>query len=1347
MPRRAAVILRAMRNPLRLGLTATFVLAGLVVLAPAAHPATAPSVDDVVAKNIAARGGVTRLKALASLRMTGKIRFGGGDFTTEAEYSDLRKRPAMERTEVTLQGLTQVSGYDSKDAWSFSPFGGRREAEKASADETKVAAESADFDGPLVDWRDKGHKVELLGTEDVDGTPAIELRVTRKSGNLDYVFLDPDSYLEIRVRSVTRVRGIESVSETDFGDYRQVGGVWVPFSMDSGSVGGPRVVHLTFDRIEANVAADDALFHFPVAGAVVSRAVVAGPPDAAPTPLPVAPDVPAGAAVVIDAGTVSGLGARNIGSAAMSGRIAAVAAANDGGKTTLYVGAASGGVWRSYDGGTTFTPVFDKQPVQSIGAITIDPSHPKTIWVGSGEAWTRNSVSIGNGIYKSTDAGDTWANVGLPESERIVKIVVDPRNGDTVYACVPGKLWSDSADRGVYKTTDGGKTWSLVLKGGNLSTGCSGLSMDPRNPGVLFAGMWDFRRQGWTFRSGGDGPDAASGSGLYRSADGGKTWTALTARTNKGLPEAPWGRVEVVVAPSNASVIYALIESRKSALYRSADGGKTWEQRDRSQMMVWRPFYFARLVVDPTNPDRLFKPDGGLIVSEDGGRTFSGSGGGSHGDWHDLWIDPANPKHVIGGDDGGLWLSYDGGNRWWKVNSLPVSQFYHVAVDDKDPYQVYGGLQDNSSWVGDSSYPGGITNSRWENLYGGDGFWTVPDPTDPDAVYAESQGGNLGRVDRKTLSTRAIQPKAGYHEKLRFNWNTPIQVSPTRKGTLYLGAQFLFRSTDRGESWERISPDLTTNDPEKQKQEQSGGVTVDNSSAEMHTTIYSISESPRNASVLWVGTDDGNLQLSRNAGKTWDNVVGHVPGLPKASWVSWVEASRHDAATAYAAFDRHTFGDMAPWVFKTTDYGKTWTRIVGPDQGVRGYVHVIKEDTVRKDLLFMGTELGLWISVDGGARWAEFKGSNFPAVAVRDLQVQAREHDLVVATHGRGLWIIDDLTALRALSTATLARNTAFLPGRPVQQRMSAGGGWVEGDATFVGESAPGGAVISYYLRTRHIYGPIKLEILDAKGNLIDTVTPTKRRGINRVTWTTRVKPPKVPRAAEVAGSSTQGPRVLPGTYTLRLTRGAEVVETKLVIGLDRRARYKPADRKAQFDAVMRAHALFGDMSQLVDRLDHIRAAAQARLEGLGADEPLAAKLRALVGKLDELKKKIVATTEGGAITGELRIREHLDDLYGTLESYEGRPTRYQLERIDVLARELGDVGKDLDALVASEVRPLDDQLKARKLEPIATAADADADADGDERRGPDEHALRCVTSRGRECESDVFEATRNERR
>src|SRR6478672_8813130 len=423
--------------------------------------------------------------------------------------------------------------------------------------------------------------------------------------------------------------------------------------------------------------------------------------------------------------TISGLGARNIGSAAMSGRISAIAGVKEpSGKITLFVGAASGGIWKSDDGGTRFRPVFDEQPVQSIGTIAIDPQNSKNVWVGTGESWTRNSVSIGDGIYKSTDGGETWTHSGLEKSERIAKIAVSPKNSDTVFAAVPGALWSDSTDRGLYKTTDGGKTWNQVLKGPNLSTGCTDVVIDRANPDVMFAAMWDFRRKGWEYRSGGERPTAPSASGLFRSTDSGNTWTEVTPEANRGFPKKPYGRLAVAIAPSNAKRVYAFVESPDSALFVSDDGGVTWDKRDKSNWMVWRPFYFANLIVDPKNPDRVFKTDGPLILSEDAGKSFSVVGGfqGAHGDVHDVWIDPTNTDTVISGDDGGVYYSYNSGARWWKANNLPISQFYHVSVDDADPYHVYGGLQDNSSWVGQSQYPGGVANSQWENMYGGDGF-------------------------------------------------------------------------------------------------------------------------------------------------------------------------------------------------------------------------------------------------------------------------------------------------------------------------------------------------------------------------------------------------------------------------------------------------------------------------------------------------------------------------------------------------------------------------------------------------------------------------------------------------
>jgi photosystem II stability/assembly factor-like uncharacterized protein len=1024
--------------------------------------------------------------------------------------------------------------------------------------------------------------------------------------------------------------------------------------------------------------------------------------------------------VKVDSDTISGLGARNIGSAEMSGRVTSIAAVHENGRLTVYIGSASGGVWKSVNGGTTYKPVFDKQDVQSVGAITIDPSNPKNIWVGTGEAWTRNSVSIGDGVYKSNDGGDNWTHVGLENSERVAKILIDSHDGNTVYACVPGKLWSDSDDRGVYKTTDGGKSWTKILKGGNLSTGCSMITMSSADSKTLFAGMWDFRRKGWTFRSGGDGPSAASASGLYMTTDGGTTWQELDEKSAKGLPAKPWGRVAVAMAPSNPKVVYALVESTSSALFRSADGGKTWDRRDASQMMVWRPFYFANLIVDPKNENKVYKPDGGLVMSEDGGKSFSGISGGAHGDFHDVWVDPENTNRLITGDDGGVWYSMDGANNWWKAQNLPISQFYHVSVDGADPYHVFGGLQDNSVWMGDTAYPGGITNSRWENLGGGDGFWAFADPADPHYAYVESQGGYIARVNTLNLSARNIRPEPNYGEgKLRFNWNTPMQISPNEKGTIYIGAQFLFRSRDHGQTWDRISPDLTTNDPEKQKQEESGGVTVDNSYAEMHTTIYSISESPKDGQLIWVGTDDGNLQLTRDGGKTWTNMVGNVPGLPKASWVSWVEAGRYDPAVAYATFDRHTFGDMEPHVFKTADYGKTWTPIVAEGSGVRGYAHVIKEDTVSPNMLFLGTEFGLWISLDSGKQWAHYKGNDFPDVAVRDIVVQPRESDLVIATHGRGIWIIDDISPLRKLTPEMLAQEAAFVQGRPTQQRLQASGGWAEGNATFIGQNPVDGAVITYYQKKRHIFGKMKLEIFDSDGKLVDTLPASSRRGLTRVVWSMQLKAPHVPPAATAAFDAAQGPRVLPGTYTVKMTRGDQTYTTELKILLDPRATYTMDDRKQEFDASMRVYKLLDDMSYDVARINAVRDELLASAQKLGANDPLGKQLAGLAAQTETMRRKIVATKEGGAITGEERIREKTTALYGTIAGWDGRPGDYQVARIDSLAHELDDVAKEFDAFTAKELADANRSLAKKKLGEIHPLTRADWEkANGDDEAG-----------------------------
>jgi photosystem II stability/assembly factor-like uncharacterized protein len=856
------------------------------------------------------------------------------------------------------------------------------------------------------------------------------------------------------------------------------------------------------------------------------------------------------------------------------------------------------------------------------------------------------------------------------------------------------------------------------VTGANLSTGCSSVAMDPSKPEHLLTGTWDFRRKPYEFRSGGNGPDQPSGSRFAESRDGGRTWTNLSAENRSGLPKQPWGRLEIAFAPSNPKQVYAFVENVRPALFVSEDGGRTWQERDRSQGMVWRPFYFGRIVVDPKNDQRLFKMGFSMIVSEDGGKSFSNAAGASHGDWHDIWINPTNTKHIIGGDDGGLWTTYDGGVRWWKSNNLPISQFYHVSTDLKDPYQVYGGLQDNSSWVGDQEYPGGITNNRWENLYGGDGFWAFADPSDADYAYAEYQGGHISRINRKTLQARDIRPTANYKEKLRFNWNTPIALSPNERSTIYIGSQFLFRSRDHGVTWERISPDLSTNDPIRQRQEQSGGITVDNSSAEMNTTIYSISESPRAAGQIWVGTDDGNVQLSRDGGRNWTNVTPNM-GMPPGNWISWVEASRFDPAVAYAADDRHMYGDMQSYLYRTMDYGRSWQRLVGPGTpGVRGYAHVIKEDRVNRNLLFLGTEFGLFMSIDGGRSWAQFKPNNFPdGVAVRDLSLQPNDDDLVVATHGRGIWVIDDISPLRQLTSATLASTAALIPGRPVEQRIQGNGGWAEGDAAFYGDNPPGGAVITYYQKARHVIGRMKLEVVDSNGNVVDEVPASKRRGLNRVSWPMRTKPPHVPPAASLAFNSSQGERFLPGIYTVRLTKAGQTVTAPLTVTLDKRATFTVTDRQAQFAAAERVKGLFERMSKVVAQINAVRQQAGAIASSASASADVKAAAGQLLGKADAMRNEIVATTEGGAITGEERLREHVDEVYGAITSAENRPTDYQIGRIEALDRELKDVEAQWAAFEAGDLAAFNAKLRAASM-PSLTVVKVEFDLDEQPRGG-----------------------------
>jgi photosystem II stability/assembly factor-like uncharacterized protein len=1003
--------------------------------------------------------------------------------------------------------------------------------------------------------------------------------------------------------------------------------------------------------------------------------------------------------VKIDSETFGGLRARPIGPATMSGRITAVDAVA-GDRVTIYAGAAGGGLWKSVDGGVVFKPVFDKHN-QSIGAVAVDPSNPKHVWVGTGESWVRNSVSVGDGVYRSVDGGESWTRTGLEQTERIARILVHPKDGNTVFVCAMGPLFNDHPDRGVFRTKDGGKSWEKVLFSAP-DTGCADLALNPQDPSTLYAGLWQFRRQPWFFTSGG------SRSGLYRSTDGGTTWQRL----GKGLPEGDLGRVAIAVSPAKPSVVFATVESKKTMLYRSDDRGDTWIGLSDGTAVTSRPFYFSRLVADPATVDRVYKMGLQAAASDDGGKTFGAIGGGGlfgpsyHSDVHDIWINPKNPEHLIIGTDGGVYISYSRGSTFRFVGSLPVSQYYHVSYDMAWPYNVYGGLQDNSTWYGPSRRAGGIANKHWSSLTGGDGFWAFIDPADSDIVYNEYQGGNLFRIRKSTLESKDIKPtpRAG-DPKFRFNWNTPIHMSPNDPGTLYYAAQFLFRSRDKGESWERLSPDLTTNDPAKQKQHESGGLTVDNSTAENHCTIFAIAESPRRRDVIWVGTDDGNLQVTRDGGQTWTNVAAKVTGLPPSTWVSGIEASRHADGTAFVTFDGHMTGDMRPYIFKTTDFGATWTALATGD--VKGYAHVVKQDLVNPDLLFVGTEFGLWVSVDGGQQWGQFT-ANLPNVAVRDIAIHPRDHDLILATHGRGVYIVDDVTPLRHLTAETLASNVAFLPSRPspmIAQSFEFG---FNGDAEFVGESPNEVGVITYYLKRRHMLGDLKLEVSDPSGRLLTTMDGGQRRGINRVEWPMRLKPPRsAPGTAGVTSIyGLLGPRVPPG-------KGTDTYSSSFVLAVDPGSRHTDADRAAQQEVV---RSLYG----MVERLAYLSAAvtdARNQARGLASKvpekNPLRRRVQALADELERQRVSLAASQRGEGISGEQKLREEIGGLYGNVNGYDGRPTVSQTERMGVLARELDAAVAAFDALLAREGTALSTPLARLKLGPIVKLSFAAWDGAG----------------------------------
>jgi photosystem II stability/assembly factor-like uncharacterized protein len=947
------------------------------------------------------------------------------------------------------------------------------------------------------------------------------------------------------------------------------------------------------------------------------------------------------------------LRARHIGPALMSGRTTDIELhpKND---RVLYAGTAGGGVWKSNNGGATFNSIFDEY-CQSIGAVEIDPSDPdNVVWVGTGETWTRNSVSVGDGIYRTGDGGSSWQKMGLEKSERIGGIQVNPKNPNEVYVAVLGPLWNDSEERGLYKTTDGGKTWNKILFV-DKTTGCSDLILDPNDPNIVYAAFWEFRRKPWSFSSGG------ANSGLYKSTDGGKTF----AKIHKGFPAGKLGRIAVTVAPSNSNILFAVIESEKDTekgLYKSEDAGANWKLLNGDFGLVVRPFYFSRIVVDPRNPNVIVKAGLFGSISRDGGKTFKGMGS-MHSDIHDIVFDINNSDRMYAATDGGVYRSWDGGTTMEMVENLPLSQFYHVSVDNDEPYNVYGGLQDNGCWFGPSSSPGGVEARDWRVVGFGDGYRVYRHATKK-IIYSEMQGAeNVWRYDPAKDQAKTIQPLAEKGDpKLRFNWNASLTTSPNKPDRVYIGSQFVHRSDDMGESWTKISPDLTTNDPAKQNQEDSGGLSRDNSGAENHCTIFTIAESPLDENIIWVGTDDGNLQLTKDGGKTWTNVIANIQGLPKNTWTYHVEASVFGKGTAYVVFNGYTTGDMNTYIYKTSDFGATWKSIVTPD--IYGFARNIQEDYENENLLFVGTEFGLYITINGGKNWYKFT-NNMPAVNVHYIELHKKTNDLVIATHGRGIIIIDDISTLRQLTEENINKELYFFKMKPTEISEANGFGGSSTETQFVGENPTKAAKIMYYLKKRHTLGKMSLEIQDAEGNKITDLGPGKSKGINTVEWNYNMKPPKMAAAKTFAFGGFTSPRVPAGTYKVVITKGKETYTNDLIINYDSKSEITLADRKLQEATTKKLYNMAQELAYMVYTLDeYIKIGEDVKAKGSSG-----AKVAApLITDLTKLKETLVVTKGDNYVgAAEPQLREKMAELYSKVAQSFIKPNSSELNNLDAI--------------------------------------------------------------------------------
>ena len=1046
----------------------------------------------------------------------------------------------------------------------------------------------------------------------------------------------------------------------------------------------------------------------------------------------------------LNASTFAGLEMRGIGPAVVGGRVVDVAV-DPRSPNTWYVAAASGGVWKTANAGTTWSPIFEGQGSFSIGCVSIDPKNPLVVWVGSGENNSQRSVSYGDGVYKSTDGGKSWENVGLKKSEHIGKILIDPRDTNTVYVAAQGPLWAPGGDRGLYKTTDGGKTWKQVLAISE-NTGVTDVVMDPRDSDVLYAAAYQRRRHVWTLIDG--GPEG----GIHKSTDGGATWKKLSA----GLPKEDMGRIGLAIAPSKPDTVYATVESvgKAGGFFRSTTGGGSWEKRN--DFVASSPQYYQELFVDPENADRVYSVDVLLQVTEDGGKSFHPLGEkDKHVDNHVVWVDPANRDHLLVGCDGGLYETWDRGASWDFKSNLPIAQFYRVSLDNDKPfYNVYGGTQDNFSLGGPSrtNNEHGIRNSDWFVTQGGDGFQTQVDYEDPNIVYAESQYGGLGRYDRKSGEQIFIQPQPGRGEPaLRWNWDAPLIISPHSHTRLYFAANKLFRSDDRGNTWRAVSPDLTRQiDRRKLKvmgKVWSADTVAYNASTSFYGNIVALNESPVKEGLLYVGTDDGLLQISEDGGANWRK-VDKFPGIPENTYVADAESSPLEADTVFVAFDNHKMGDFKPYLLKSTDRGKTWTSIAG-DLPARGSVLTVAQDFVNPNLLFAGTEFGLYFTIDGGKKWIQL--SSLPLIAVRDIALHKRENDLAVATFGRGFYILDDYTPLRTLKPEMLEQDSVLYPVKPAAMYIAASpmGGpdrGFQGSSFYVAPNPPFGAVFTYYLKEdlksrkeqrheqekklqkeggelvfpswetlraeeREQEPAILLTVTDEEGNVVRRLTAPAKAGFHRVSWDLHFPPSTPTRLQEPErgffGGPPQGPLAAPGTYKIAMAKEVDGVvtplgEAKSFAAVPLGLAALPAQDQASQLAFQRKtarlqRAVRGAVQAVNEAQEHLKYVQKAILDTPKADLKLAAQAQALQLHLEDIAEKL---------TGDQVLAEHneptppaiVDRVEGIVQGHwasSSEATRTFQDDYAIAAAEFAPVLADLRQTIGVDMKNLEDQLEA----------------------------------------------------